>query len=304
MLLPILGFFLGIALLSKLSDYAVDISVKLSKLTGIIKLTIGIIVIALMTSLPELAITITSSISKVGKLAYGTMVGSNIADILLVLGAASAIYGINISKRNIIHATEIIVITSGLLAYGFFYGYDIVFGFLGIIIFGLLADRLLHKKTEQEAETSSSIGEIIVTLTKLVVVIIFILLSAELVTRSVIEISNYFGISETLIGATIIGITTSLPELAVVLSAAKKKENEIVFGTIFGSCFINISLVLGIGALISPILIGFRETVVFVFLLFTYIVTLLFMKYKLERFEGVIMLFIYALFVLLMASLG
>lgn len=304
MLMPILGFVVGMILLMKLSDYAVEYSIQLSKLTGIMKLTIGVIIIALMTSLPELAVSITSSINKASNLVFGTMVGSNIADILIVLGGAAAVYGIGVGRYHIKDAAEIMIITSLLLIYGLAYGYGDVFGLLGLIIFLFFSDRLLHRRIEKEGGNQKEIGKIVVTAVKLVLVITFILLSAELVTKSSIELSNIFRISETLIGATIISITTSFPELMVALAAAKRRETEIIFGTVFGSCFINISLVLGIGSLIFPISIGIREMFLIASLFVTYLIALGFMYYKIDRFEGLIMSLLYILFILVMSSFG
>ncbi len=303
MLIYFLGFFAGMILLYKLSDYAVDYSVKLSRLTGIMKLTIGVIVIAVMTSLPELSVSITASFSHAGSLVYGTMVGSNIADILTCLGFAALIYTVRIDKKNYNRAVEIILITSLVLLYGLVYGYDSTFGFLGLILFGFLSDRLLHKKVEHKEEEGEII-KILTVLFKLIIVIVLILLSAELVTKSSIALSDHFGISETLIGSTIVGFTTSLPELAVVLAAAKRRERDILFGTVFGSCFINIVLVLAIGTIISPIVIGFRDKILLGFLIITYLISLVFMRGKIERFEGFIMVFLYVLFIMLMGSLG
>lgn len=304
MLLPFLGFIIGIISLMKLSDYAVDYSVELSKLTGIMKLTIGIVVIALMTSLPELAIAITSSLSKASNIVFGTMLGSNIADILLVLGGAAAVYGIGVSKRYLKSAGEIMILTAGLLIYGIIYQYDIVFGLLSIIIFGFLSDRLLHHNVKKERVVENGFWKSLATLVKLVIVIVLIILSAELVTRSTIEISNILGISETLIGATIISITTSFPELMVALSAARKKEMEIIFGTVFGSCFVNIAFILGLSSILSVITISAREMFLLAYLLITYFIAFLLIRYKLDRFEGIVMLFLYLLFILLMSSFG
>ncbi|MCD6435322.1 MAG: hypothetical protein J7L15_02940, partial [Clostridiales bacterium] len=171
----------------KFSDYAVDYSIKLSKLTGIMKMTIGIIIIAIMTSLPELSVSITASLSNAQNLIYGTMIGSNIADILLVMGGTALIYGIGVGKKYLKRAKEIIIITSLLLLYGLFYGYDSTFGLMSLLVFLFLSDSLLHQKYKDGKEKGSTI-EILITLGKLILIIIMILISAEVVTRSSIEL--------------------------------------------------------------------------------------------------------------------
>ena len=272
----------------KFSDYAVDYSIKLSKLTGIMKMTIGIIIIAIMTSLPELSVSITASLSNAQNLIYGTMVGSNIADILLVMGGTALVYGIGVGEKYLKRAKEIIIITSLLLLYGLFF---------------FLSDSLLHQKYKDGKEKGSTI-EILITLGKLILIIIMILISAEVVTRSSIELSKILGISETLLGATVVGITTSFPELMVALSAARKKEMGIIFGTVFGSCFVNIALILGLSATISTIGIGVREIALLASLLLTYGLALLFMKYKMDRMVGMVMLSIYTLIIIVLSSFG
>ncbi len=296
-------FFVGMILMMKFSDYAVDYSIKLSKLTGIMKMTIGIIIIAIMTSLPELSVSITASLSNAQNLIYGTMVGSNIADILLVMGGTALVYGIGVGEKYLKRAKEIIIITSLLLLYGLFYGYDSTFGLMSLLIFFFLSDSLLHQKYKDGKEKGSTI-EILIILGKLILIIVMILISAEVVTRSSIELSKILGISETLLGATVVGITTSFPELMVALSAARKKEMGIIFGTVFGSCFVNIALILGLSATISTIGIGVREIALLASLLLTYGLALLFMKYKMDRMVGMVMLSIYTLIIIVLSSFG
>jgi len=304
MILPLLGFVLGLFILIKASDWATDLSVKFSEITGLMKMTVGMIILALMTSLPELAICLSSSFSNASHVMFGTVLGSNIADVLLVLGMG-AVLGIKISKENSKHANWIMLITSGLLVYGLIYGFNIILGLLSVIIFGALAKKLLTRQTRTGVRDHDEITKEAIILVKLLCAVAIVFISAEFVTLTTVEISNIFGLTQTFIGATIIAITTSLPELAITFSSVRKKQFSIGIGNIFGSCFINVALILGLGIIIAPVAVGLSEIILFFSLILSYfVVALLIFRESVDRFAGLILLLFYVLYLILMGALG
>ena len=304
MILPLLGFVLGLFILIKASDWATDLSVKFSEITGLMKMTVGMIILALMTSLPELAISLSSSFSNASRVMFGTVLGSNIADVLLVLGMG-AVLGIKISKENSKHANWIMLITSGLLVYGLIYGFNIILGLLSVIIFGALAKKLLTRQTRTGVGDHDEITKEAIILVKLLCAVAIVFISAEFVTLTTVEISNIFGLTQTFIGATIIAITTSLPELAITFSSVRKKQFSIGIGNIFGSCFINVALILGLGIIIAPVAVGLSEIILFFSLILSYfVVALLIFRESVDRFAGLILLLFYVLYLILMGALG
>jgi len=297
-MIPVLGFVLGIFVLIKTSNWAVDLSVKFSEITGLTKTAVGVIIIALMTSLPELTISITSSISNANHIMFGTLFGSTVADILLVFGIG-LVYGIKTSKENFKQVKWIMILTSVLLIYGLFYGFNINLGLLSVIIFLVLSKKLLARKTKNDSKKWDDIINGLIILFKLTFAIAIILLSAELVTLTTVEISNMFGLSQTLIAGTIIAITCVLPELCVTISSVRKREYDIGIGNIFGSCFVNIAFILGLGIIIAPVIIGLNEVLLIVSLFISYMIVFSFLYTKtLDRFAGLILLLFYVLYIL------
>ena len=297
MLLYILGLIFGLFLLTKSSDIVVESSIKYSQITGITKTAIGAIIISFLTSLPELIVAIVSSFNREAYIMLGNIIGANITNILLVLGLAAAFFGIKIKERNKYY--EMIFITTLLSLYGIFYGFNFVLGFFSLIIFFLVSKNLLSFRVNSMNEKKKNKSSYRI-LAKIIFFIFLLSLSAEIIVISLKQISLVLEINKTIISALLISFSTTLPELAVTISSGKKKEHEILIGNIFGSCFVNITLILAIGMLFSNLFIGQAELFLFSFLFGTYSLIFFFMfDKKIERMEGLILLFCYLLFVLL-----
>jgi len=297
MLLYILGLIFGLFLLTKSSDIVVESSIKYSQITGITKTAIGAIIISFLTSLPELIVAIVSSFNREAYIMLGNIIGANITNILLVLGLAAAFFGIKIKERNKYY--EMIFITTLLSLYGIFYGFNFVLGFFSLIIFFLVSKNLLSFRVNSMNEKKKNKSSYRI-LAKIIFFIFLLSLSAEIIVISLKQISLVLEINKTIISALLISFSTTLPELAVTISSGKKKEHEILIGNIFGSCFVNITLILSIGILFSNLFIGQAELFLFSFLFGTYSLIFFFMfDKKIERMEGLILLFCYLLFVLL-----
>jgi cation:H+ antiporter len=302
--IPVIGFIFGIAILIKASDKAVDLALRFSHITGMMKLSVGMMLVGAMTSLPEFSIAMTSSFSGASSIMFGNLIGGSFTDLFFVLGIGAAIYGLKVSKRDLEKGVEIFLISSALLVYGMLFGFNQIFGFISVIVFILFSERLLSgKKTNNKNWIDLRGGFLVlIKITALVAVIIF---AAEIVTLSTKIISAELGITETLIGATIIALSTTTPELFVTLAAGKRNEYDLMVGNVIGSCFINIVLIMGLSAIISPIAVGVTEMIILAALFGAYFTFYLFAAGKqIDRFQGILMLAMYCLYVIVMLAVA
>ena len=298
-------FVAGIAVLIKASDVAVDLSLKFSEITGMMKLSVGMIIIGTMTSLPEFAIAMTSSIANANQIMFGNLVGGSFTDLFFVMGIGAVLYGLRISKEDLRKGVEIFIITSGLLVYGLFWGFDSVFGLMAIILFILFSESLLSGKNRSGKNKTRYNRGVLKILIKISAAVALIVLAAEAVTYSTKAISAEFGIAESLIGATIIALSTTAPELCVTIAAGRKNEFDLLVGNLFGSCFVNIALIMGISAVIAPISFGLSQLVLVAALLGAYFTVYLFSANRqIDRFQGIILLSMYALYLIVMVTIA
>jgi len=250
----ILNFFIGIVLLYYCSELLINNGSLLAKKYNISKMIIGMSLVALGTSLPEFIVSIIASLQDKVDLVIGNVIGSNIANIGLVLGLSGISYHISCNFKNIRLDILFLILStvsfSGILYFNQFGNLYAIFLMLILIIYIYIIFKF--NKFDNDVGDSDNIS------TSLVRLITFIFaggfglsLGSYLLIDSSIVIAKYFKISEMIIGATAVALGTSLPELAASITAAKKKEFELVLGNIFGSNIINILLVFSTSLLIN-----------------------------------------------------
>jgi len=312
--LILLGVFLVV--LTQASHLTITNTIKVSAITGLGKTTIGFILIAFSTSIPELSVAILSLLGNGEKTAVsvGNVIGSNIVNICLIIGLATLLVAAQKRSRNVKMIPTMAKEEFGSLYFGLFIASIIplalvyltfasrVVGLVLVLIFGVYTYQLSKIRIPQENSQIVS-GEarrklrLYVVLTLLGVV--GVVLSAYFIVESSVVIAEFAGVSKSIIGATIIAFGTSLPEFSIDLNAFLKGHSGLAFGDIVGSCFINITLILGITLLAAPFSVSnitfFTDLVIFS------LVANLFLWYflSMERLgwkEGVILLFIYILF--------
>lgn len=302
-------FFLGFAVLIFGADKLVDGAISLGIKAKIPTLVIGLTIVALGTSLPELIINIFASINNNSGLAIGNIIGSNIVNIMLILGLTAIIYPVDVDRISIrrdIPTGFIVTVLLLLLANDFTLGespkaLSWIDGTVLMLCFGLyIFITLRTSKPSFEADTSKEMS-----LCKSVLLVIFgctaLYIGGELVSDNATEIARSLGMSDEVIGLTIISIVTSLPELITSIVAAVKKDVGIVIGNIVGSNIINILIVLGISSIINPISytfgLGFEPMVLllanFLLVLFTFTGKGL----RISRFEGSLLVLVYIAFI-------
>ena len=254
--LSVLMLVVGFVLLVKGADWFVDGAAALAGKLGIPQLVIGLTIVAMGTSLPEAAVSITSALHGSTGITVGNVVGSNIMNILVILGTSAVITNVRIQKSTLKYELPfmllitVVFLVMGMLG-GEFTRLDGVtlLGFMIVYLIYLL--NLAKKGTEEEEEFKDMpIWKCVVGI---VLGAVMIVGGSNLVVDGASDIASAMGISDRIIGLTIVAFGTSLPELVTSVSAAKKGNAGIAIGNIVGSNIFNILFVLGATALICPV---------------------------------------------------
>ena len=247
---------IGFVLLTKGADYFIENSAAFAEDKGISPHIVGVTVVAFGTSLPELLVSVISSFQNHNDLALGNIVGSNISNLGLVLASASFIFHYILRSRiepedNANKDSYVMLIAALLLV---FFAQDNLIsfseGFLFFILY-LLYLVSLYFRSSKKPEWSES--EINTSYSFLVGGLISMLMGAQITINSAVEIASQLGVSEIVIGLSVVAIGTSLPELAGTVSAARMGHKEIAIGNVIGSNIANIFLVMGVLAMINAI---------------------------------------------------
>ena len=306
--MDIIYLLLGFIIIIKGSDMLVDGSVNLAKFLKIPTLVIGLTIVAIATGVPEIAISISSSLKGSNGLLLGNLLGSNIFNILFILGLIAIIKPLYIKKEIILKNYAFALLSCLVL---FIISYDIYFGdslvnlitrtegilllcFAGIFLYSTVLEATLDKNIKVE-KGKFSFKDILY----IVVGIVLIGLSAEVIVNSAVNISKWLGIGEDLIGLTIIAVGTNLPELVTSIVAVRKGEVDIAIGNLVGTNIYNIFLILGLAATINPIVISSNAFIDIIVLAITSFIVYIFIQHKkdINRKEGIIMMLLYIIYI-------
>ena len=314
-ILLLLGFFL----LIKGADIFVDGAASIAKKIGIPPVIVGLTIVSIGTSAPELAVSIISAFKGSNDIAIGNVVGSNIFNTLMVLGVTSAVMPLMIIKDKI--KTDFLV-NIGVTIVLFLLTFDSLFssksdfisrldGAILVIIcisyMAFLIVKSIKSNVEQCSEAEKNIN-IFAKVGMIILGAIGIVLGGQLVVNSATNIAYSFGMSEKLVGLTIVAMGTSLPELVTSVVAALKGEKDMAIGNVLGSNIFNILLILGVSSLISPIGVSASLMVDVLFLIgiSIFIFALIFLskgkEKKLSRAEGLILVGLYVAYMFYIIS--
>lgn len=300
---------IGFILLIKGADYFVEGSSNLAKALKIPTLIIGLTVVAFGTSAPEAVVSIVASTKGSNEIALSNIIGSNIFNLLAVLGISAIVKGLKASRQIItkdflfsILATLVLIammfdkLLSGDKLNIITRGEGLVLlSILVLYVYSLILTASKEKKLIKEKHklTPKDILMLILGLSA-------VILGGELVVKSSQQIALNLGISETLVGLTIVSIGTSLPELVTSIVAAKKGETDIALGNVIGSNIFNILFVLGISSTLSPILVNNQSLIDVLILLGITIICYIFTIYnqRIGRTKGIIMTLTYLIFMI------
>ncbi len=317
MAIELLFFVAGFALLVKGADILVDGAASIATKLRVSALMIGLTVVALGTSMPELGVNIAASLGGENEITLGNIVGSNIANILLILGFTALIIPLRVKNETLwkeipygfMAALVLLVIASDSLIMGRRSVIDTTDSYILLLFFSIFlayvigtakaqrSIRSLFKREKRFKEFSAPLS-----IAMVIGGIIGVAVGGQWVVYGAVYIAGLLGLSEFLIGATIIAIGTSLPELVTSVVAAFKRQADIMIGIISGSNIFNISFILGISGLIRPIAVDGMRTFDLMFLLLAsgllFVFVFLDKKRLLSRREGVVFLLLFLAYIL------
>ena len=284
----IIGFFF----LIKGADLFVDGAASIARKFNIPSMVIGLTIVAMGTSAPEAAVSITSSLAGQNDMSVANVVGSNFFNILMVLGVSAIIAKLPVQKNTIKKDTPFLLIVSVLLLiFAFDKNISRIEGIIFLVIFVYFLYTTVKSAKNTKESTSLSDNEIAVsdndiptdtpmfkTIILSLIGIAGIIFGGDMVVDSATSIATMFGMSANLVGLTIVAVGTSLPEFVTSIVAIKKGETEIAIGNVIGSNVFNILLVLGLATAIFPIAISTFALIDIVFMVAITILLYLFMK--------------------------
>lgn len=315
-------FVLGIFLLIKGADYLVGGSSSLAKKLKVPTLVIGLTVVAFGTSMPELVVNVLAALKGSSDIAFGNIIGSNIANILLILGITASITTIKVQHSTVwkeipfsfLAAIVLFVFSTTMFLDGL--SINSIFRFEGILLLLFFA-IFLYYVFELAKRNKSQMEDNKLEIKKLSSLNIFLYIAGGLlllyfggkwVVEGAVALARFFGMSEYFISLTIVSIGTSLPELITSIVAGLKGDSDMAVGNVVGSNIFNIFWVLGISAIISPIIIPSFAIVDLLILLGTTFLLFLFMfigkKHELEKSQGIMFVLSYALYIFYLIKRG
>lgn len=277
------------------ATWVVDSASKIARKLGMSDLVIGLTIVALATSAPEFAVTVSSAIRDQHLISVGNIVGSNIFNLGIILGLVALFSPLPISKTLLKRDGSLLVGTGIILLFFF---YDLILtrfeGILLLITFIIYIIVLLRYKEELPIEEIPEGKFTWVDIPKFVFGVVTIIVSANFLVGSASNIARVLGVSEWVIGITIVAGGTSMPELATSIVAVKKKLHGISAGNLIGSDLFNMLGVLGTASVIKPLEITSNEYISLIFLGATLIILLIMMRtgWKISKFEATLLILI------------
>lgn len=292
----------GFVLLIKGADFFVEGSSSVAKMLKVPPLIIGMTIVAMGTSLPECAVSISGALAGNTGVAVGNAVGSNIFNLMMVTGLCAIICVVPVGKNVLIREfpcsilVAIVLLVMGYLGMTLGHVDGIILCVLFVAFLLWMIFSAIQSRKQQEEEVDDKILPVWKCIIYIVGGIVAIKFGGDFVVDSATKIAKNFGMSQNLIGLTIVAFGTSLPELVTSVVAAKKGEVEMAMGNVIGSNIFNILLVLGVAAAISPMKFNMENIIDIVVLVVMSIIVWGFAWFgkSIKRFEGAIMVFLYA----------
>ncbi|MFH1784842.1 MAG: sodium:calcium antiporter [Candidatus Micrarchaeota archaeon] len=299
---------ISIAILARSSSAVIDSAAKLANYFRVSQVAIGFILLAVATSLPELSVSIISSVSGQGAISAGNVFGSNITNILLILGLGAFIYKLKIHASSLKDIAIVLLLTTVISVYIVFNSYvqqkvlGLFEGIALLTIFGVYVWHTLKKKPVADGKEEKLVKkeEAFHAFIIFSIGVLFVMISSGFVVDSAVKLARIAGIAESFIGATIIALGTSLPELTIDLQAIRKKHYGLAIGDAIGSNMANLTLVLGTASVINPIEV--QLPIFMVALLFAVVANTLFfyvaaVNKGIKKLGGAVFILIYLVYI-------
>jgi cation:H+ antiporter len=262
MILAIVAIVVGLVLLVWSADRFVDGAVGVAQFFGMSTFLIGMLVVGFGTSAPEMVVSVLSALNDTPQLALGNAYGSNIANIALILGTTALIAPVIVKKQAVKRDIPILIATTVLTIVlvkdgnvSLFDGVVLLLAFVAITVFNIsmeLRDKRKRKNEDVASEPAEKVS-IVKAFAWLLVGLALLIASSRMLVWGAVYMAQALGVSDLLIGLTIVAVGTSLPELASSIAAARRGENDLAVGNVIGSNIFNTLVVVGIAAVITPI---------------------------------------------------
>ena len=310
--LQIILLALGFAMLVKGADWLVQSASAIAERAGISKLIIGLTIVAMGTSAPEAAISISASVKGSAPIAVGNVVGSNILNVLLILGLTAIITPLQVHETTIryeipfVFFVTVIFVLLGLSDHEIGRIDGIILWVLFIAYFCYLYyTSTRHRKRKKDARDDAPQEEKKPTPVRILILffvlgLAMIIIGSNISVDAATKIAEIFGVSQRVIGLTIVAIGTSLPELVTSVTAAVKKEADIAVGNIVGSNIFNVLFVIGTASIITPVAYEqkffFDSIAAVLSIVLLWLCVFMFKKRTLQRWGGIVMVACYAFY--------
>lgn len=305
MLMMIIFLVIGVVFLYFGAELLVRGSANLAMRCGVSALVAGLTIVAFGTSAPELVVSIKAGLDGFGDIAVGNVVGSNIFNIAVILGITAVVRPLKV-HLNVLRVDTPVMLAASVFLLAVLYNWQIsriegMFLFIGIIVYTVFT--ILAARRAGETKVDFPVEQLIPekkvnTVLDIIFVICglgILVVGSRFFVNGAVELARVIGVSEAVIGLTIVAAGTSLPELATSIIAAIKKEEDIAIGNIIGSNIFNILAILGTSSLIAPLSAAGVGQMSLYFMLGTTVLLMPFMRtgFVLNRIEGILLILIY-----------
>jgi cation:H+ antiporter len=310
----------GLVLILLGADALVNGASAVARKYGISEFVVGLTIVGIGTSAPELIVSAISAINGSSDIAIGNVVGSNISNVFMILGVTAIIAPISLTKSNLKYDLPIALGVSLLL---FVLAYDSIFlgkefnvisRWDGLILFAMFVLFMIYSfknsasgdQNEESAESENRKVNIVKSVLLIVCGLVGLVLGGRLFVNSGSDIARGFGVSDAFIGITVMAVGTSLPELAASVNAAIKKKGQMALGNVIGSNIFNILLILGTSSIIRPLTLGGITMIDMGMMILTTVMimlsALLISKKEIKRGVGALFFMIYIAYIVYLAS--
>jgi len=302
-------FAIGFVLLIKGADWLIDGAVSIAQRLKVPDLVVGLTVVAFGTSAPEMAVNIIASVNDNNGLAIGNIVGSNIANVLFILGLCAIIRNLTVQRSTVIAEIPFSLVAALLVGYMVndtmidANAENQVSRIDGLVLIAMFVLFIFYTLRLSKADVSEEIPRVpkmsVATALGLFVVgLAGLILGGHWIVEGAVHIATQMGYSETFIGLTVVSIGTSLPELATSVAAVRKGNTDLAIGNVIGSNIFNIFWVLGLSAVISPVTFNVADNFNIYVMIGTHVLLLLALfigtRRQVNRWQGAVMLLCYA----------
>lgn len=315
MIVSIMLIAIGFVLLIKGADFLVDGSSNIAKKFHIPEIIIGLTIVSIGTSMPELFVSITSALEGHSDMAMGNVIGSNVCNLLLILGLSTVIHPVKFQRETrLIEIPMCLALTIIFMILcntntgitrgeaGVLIGLFILF-ILYTIVMGIKGEKFDGQDNDQNKEASTNVS-MLKSILYVVLGIVGLKIGGDLTVEHSVKIAQQFQISEQIISLTILAVGTSLPELVTSVTAARKGNSDIAIGNIIGSNIFNMLLIIGVTALIKPITYNVVYNVQLIILVVATLLLSFFPiippKNEMNRPNGLVYLAFYAIYLMIL----